>query len=361
MEALIVTKGIIALILKISNILLHSLGLYLLTCLHKNGGGNVQMVYIMNLSATELIINILSFLRNLPRVVSFSSFNSKKFKEIVMYSYIFDYAILKFCLYMWMLYITVDRVCGVLLTLTYPRYWNVYKAKCLVAATWLFSVAIFISMALFYEFDKDEVHLFMISNYFIIIFDFTFVLISTSSYALIFYRFQKTRKNSYLGTNTSQQNLWGIFRRSRFYISVLLISTYIVFTIFPDLMWTFGAVGNAHGFLMSILYAVSYLADGVIYIFMQKKVKKILWKRLRRCVCFGDIISNYVERLEDIPNGVHVHNVTLLEETEIEEITRCDSQHDNETQSISMYTTTKFSKRNLDVEGADAYTVRYKC
>ena len=318
MEGIILLEGIIALLLKFANILIHTLGLYLLRCLHKSGRGNVQMVYIVNLSLTELIVNIFSFVRNLLRVIPFSSFHSNEFKEVVMYSYILDYAILKFCLYMWMLYITVDRVCGVLLNITYPSYWDISKAKWLVTVTWLIGITTFIAAALVYALKKDEVQLFMIANYFIIIFDFTFVVTAISSYCFIFYKFQKTRKDSLLGRNASntQQNLWKIFRRSRFYVSVLLISTYIIFTIFPDLMWTFGVVGDVHtagGFLMSIMYAVSYFADGAIYIFTHGKVKKLLWRKLRVIGCFGNIIGNDLHRQMCIRHNTQTQNVDLIQ------------------------------------------------
>lgn len=60
-----------------------------------------------------------------------------------MYSYIVDYQ-LKFFLYMWMLYITIDRVCGVALNFKYSNFWSTTKAKVLVMFTWLLGVIVLV-------------------------------------------------------------------------------------------------------------------------------------------------------------------------------------------------------------------------
>lgn len=150
MEVHIIVKGVIALILKILNIFLHSIGLYLLRHLIKSEGENVQILFIINLSVAELVINIFSFSRNFLKIVAVDVYRSKLSRKIVMFTYFLDYAMLKLCLYMWMLYITVDRVCGVLLTVSYPRYWNIFKSKLLIGITCSLGLAIFISASLVY-------------------------------------------------------------------------------------------------------------------------------------------------------------------------------------------------------------------
>ena len=294
-------KGIIGLLIKVFNVFIHSLGLYLLNCLSRRGKGNVQMIYIMNLSATELIINMFSFSRNLVRLLpSLETMRqSHKYRDVEMYSYILDYQ-LKFCLYMWMLYITIDRVCGVLLNLNYSQYWSETKAKLLVGATWTVAFSFMIYMCVMFTLDRlrDEKHmhaaqLFQIANYVVMVMDFSFVVTAACAYIFIFYRYQRSRLNRFLSRKASVpskscgggggKNVWGLFRRSRFYVSVLLISTYLVFTILPDLLWTFGVVErNNLQFLMTIMYATSHMADGLIYIFMHERVKKMFFRKVKR-------------------------------------------------------------------------------
>lgn len=279
-------EAIIALLLKFANILIHTLGLYLLQCADKSGRQNVQTVYIKNLSRTDLLINIFSFIRNLLKILPLHNLHeSNSYKEIVTYSYIFDYAALKLCLYMWMFYITIDRLLGVLLNFSYPVYWDSFKAKILVRITWTIALIVFIIASALHSSRNDEIYLFDVANVVIIIVDIAFVVTAILSYTQIFARFQRTRKRSMLCANrlNRKQNSWKIFRRSRFYVSVLLIATFIIFTIIPDFMWMFKFVGTKHSvseFLMTIMYAVSYLVDGIIYIFMDEKIKKILMSKL---------------------------------------------------------------------------------
>lgn len=288
MGTLLLLEGIFAIILKTFNVGLHSLGIYLLHCLCKTDKVNVQMLYILNLSVSELIINLVSVIRYIVRVIGF---NSPLYKTVLLYSYIFDYTVLKSCLYMWMLYITLDRVAGVVMNITYPVWWDRSKAKHLVTFTWMSAFVIFLITLIVHIITRDEFHFFKIANYFIIVFDVSFVVAAVVAYIIIFDRFQKSLKHSILHRNSKrcEKNLWKVFRSSRFYVSLFLILTYILFTIIPDLLWTFGAVGDDHtasGFLICILYGISYTSDGMIYIFMQKKVKNMLYLKIKCLRCF---------------------------------------------------------------------------
>lgn len=89
MEVHIIVKGVIALILKILNIFLHSIGLYLLRHLIKSEGENVQILFIINLSVAELVINIFSFSRNFLKIVAVDVYRSKLSRKIVMFTYFF--------------------------------------------------------------------------------------------------------------------------------------------------------------------------------------------------------------------------------------------------------------------------------
>ena len=151
MDGIILAKAIIALTLKIANIIVHSIGIYILRCLQKNGRGDVQSVYILNLSITELIINVTSFLRNLMKMAPIEAFQSELFKTMVTYSYIVDYTVLKFILYMSMLAITLDRLFLVTLSVFYPLYWNRKKARVVVLCIWSFAISLCIVTSILYD------------------------------------------------------------------------------------------------------------------------------------------------------------------------------------------------------------------
>ena len=72
-----------------------------------------------------------------------------------------------------------------------------------------------------------------------------------------------------------------------------MISTYVTFTILPDLLWTFDVVPRYNiEFLVTLMYGASHLADGIIYIFMHDRVKKILYKKLNNIACVRAILGN---------------------------------------------------------------------
>ena len=87
----------------------------------------------------------------------------------------------------------------------------------------------------------------------------------------------------------------GLFRRfrdSKFYIAILIISTFTVFVLVSDICLTF--IGRYLGLFPSTLIgarflclAISDIADGIIYIFLNRKVrgyvKKKALKLKRRC------------------------------------------------------------------------------
>ena len=52
-------------ILYVVIIIFHSVGLYLLVSLHKDGRSDIQLILIMNLSVTEILLSILNMLEKI--------------------------------------------------------------------------------------------------------------------------------------------------------------------------------------------------------------------------------------------------------------------------------------------------------
>lgn len=311
-EGFIVTKAVIALILKIANIIVHSIGISILRCLMKNDTEDVQMIYIVNLSATELIINATSFLRNMLKMTPYSVFHSKEFKAILVYSYIADYVILKVSLYTTMAIITIDRMSLIILNVLYPVYWNARKARCFLKGIWVVSFLVFIVASVLHNItcntehniehnetlevvENDTQHaskchghqktMFSVVNYVTVIFDFSFIVVAVISYGTIFHKLQQSQRNRRSSEPVSERSLWQIFRQSRFDTVLLLISTFIVFVIPPDLIWAFYSLkyrNKAVELWTTTSYALSYLSDGCIYIFMNEKVKSLLFRKIRK-------------------------------------------------------------------------------
>ena len=76
------------------------------------------------------------------------------------------------------------------------------------------------------------------------------------------------------------------FRRSKFFIPVLLILTFLVFIVSADLTYLFVVVvsGKDSSMLevvLEISYCLSNLADAWIYIFLETELKSLLLRKLR--------------------------------------------------------------------------------
>jgi len=318
MDALKVTQTAIALSLKVANIILHSVGIFILRCLQKNDRGDVQMIYIVNLSFVELTINVTSFLRNVLKILPFNFLRTSSFKSIIMHSYILDYTILKLCLYTTLIVITLDRVFLIILGVFYPLYWNTRRAKILVGAVWGLSMSVFSAATIWYNSDLSNTiaratetykvysnesdfqnkivatstrnvanKFFLAANFVTVSLDFMFITIAFITYGLIFHKLHESHQRRYKGWRPElrrNSSLWGVFRESRFYSALLLIITFVLFVIPCDLTWAYYSLKRAPNFvgvLTTTSYAISYLSDGLIYIFMNDNVKTLLQRKVK--------------------------------------------------------------------------------
>lgn len=321
MEITAALKVGIALTLKLTNIVLHGVGFYLLRCVQKHSKhNNVQMVYITNLSIIELMVNILSFIRNLFGILPVDYFETDSYKNIKTYTYMMEYTVLKFNLYMTMILLTLDRLVLISLNVKYSTLWNVKKTHYLTRGMWLFGLLLFILTTLLYNNNatmlicNNEIaklincsanmtvtevghrailqlrkeQFFFIANYLTISFDVLFVLISIGSYTMIFNIFRKRQRKVKVKKTGTKIGLWKTFRGSRFYVSLLLIMTFVVFVIPADIVWIIYSTKSRNEvveLLTTISYAISYLSDGLIYIFMNNKVKRLFETKIISRIC----------------------------------------------------------------------------
>ena len=78
-----------------------------------------------------------------------------------------------------------------------------------------------------------------------------------------------------------------MFRRSRFYVTVLLIIFFVLFVVFPDIVEFYirnnrGGIVQPEGLIIQLLlYDLAFLFDAWVYIFMNDPIKKLLVKKLR--------------------------------------------------------------------------------
>ena len=264
---------------------LHSIGLYFLIRLYKRYEGDVQQLYIINLCIVELIATVLFMVGTLLNVVPL--LEAEKYHEYIS---MVTQTVIRFVFYMSMVAITVDKLVVVLLSIKYHVYWSVNKAKYLVATIWMVGLIMCVTVITVYLVEESSYELQM--DKFVLTFDFAFISIAISSYSYIFYKYKQTRASPIFNSaSTPQQSIWKVFKNSRFFISVLLITSFLLLIVLPDLVDYF--INNntegeeedeedSAGLILFILYHISFICDSCIYIFIQPKVRRLLWKKLYR-------------------------------------------------------------------------------
>ena len=97
---------------------------------------------------------------------------------------------------------------------------------------------------------------------------------------------QKRRARSQPTTSNNELlSSFDIFRHSRFGISVLLVCSFLLFTLSPDMLFTYYQISEkeisyALDVICYILYGMSDFIDGIIYILLLEKVRYLLLKKI---------------------------------------------------------------------------------
>ena len=288
---------IISLVIKLLNVFMHSISIYLISNLRNKERNTPQMSYILNLCITELIINSKSFIRNLVKSMMYSfhlqpieNFNSTLYEEIMMYNYIIDYSILKLSLICTMFYITFDRVVMILTPLSYRHYWNPIKAKRLILCTWTATLIPFSASVSFYEITNDVPSFFSVCTRVTISLDILFVIVATPSYYQIFRKYKQRRIVPTLQINCYDSKTMDTLRHPRYYLAFFLVLSFIVFIVTTDLIWWIANIINGKDVsrlarsrsFMLLQYPIGYLSDSFVYIFGQRKVRRVMMSRVRR-------------------------------------------------------------------------------
>ena len=272
-----------------TNIIIHSIGLYLLQCIHKSNGKDVQHIYIINLSAVEIFGNILWFLVDLLNLIKVFITPSSLMIKVHAYLAFVICTVFLLVYYLSMVFIAIDKFLEIWLNIKYPLYWNSTKAKYLITGTWILGCFFCFSIIIAYNFGGFKYQIPFV-KYVYPTFDLLCIFIVVICFNYIFHIYKKTQTRSRYRTrgSTRRTSVFYVFLKSRFYTVFLLIFTFLIFVIIPDLIYLFIIIRN-NGILKSpngtllILYHISFLSDAWIYIFLQPPVRRLLWKKLR-CV-----------------------------------------------------------------------------
>lgn len=177
----------------------------------------------------------------------------------------------------------------------YRQIWTVNKVKKLVVITWLICYTYSLLLILFFHLSYLTEKMF--ASYVcvaLMTLDVTYFLFAVFTYSMMFRSLVKSRRRS---TNQNV-SLLNTFVNSRFFVSALIIGSFILFTILSDFLFC------SNLYLLLVRYSatagltiyadvslrVSSIVDGMIYIYLQKPVREMFLQRI--CCCSTGIAPN---------------------------------------------------------------------
>ena len=191
-----------------------------------------------------------------------------------------------------MIALTLDRFLEVYLNLKYPLHCTKRKTRIALHIAKGLSLLLFIGFCIGYR-HYNEVHS-ILALYFWPITEGTFLVVALFTYTYLFIRIRRNRKNfskimkSVQRTRSETQE--AIFRRRnlkrilrKFYVPSLLIATFILFWIFPDMvefvkMVQGEPVSSEVSLVINICYALAMFSDALIYVFSTLPIRKYLYE-----------------------------------------------------------------------------------
>jgi len=203
------------------------------------------------------------------------------YHDIGEYVLIISFTGISVVYYLDMIYITIDKMMDIVLNIKYPVYWNEQKAKNLLICTWLFASVIcvtVVSLHISIQFDWKTIFF----KYVYTTVGIAFVILAFITYSFIFHKFKQSQTPPVQrSVHTKSIRTITVFRKSRFHIPLLIILSFMIFMIVPDLTYLFVAVLNERKAplvlaICWISYCISNLIDAWIYIFMQRRVRRHL-------------------------------------------------------------------------------------
>ena len=176
--------------------------------------------------------------------------------------------------------ITLDRLLLVLLDIKYPLYCTERRAKCVVLVIW--AVCIFASVLVWIVDVKFVAKSSMRVVYMVL--SVSFLVFVVVAYSFIFWKFIRAR-NSPQHLSISSASAMGIkeyfrvCRGSRFFLSALLIVSYVVLYVVPTLLFHLHQIPITLR-LMWFCLPLSYTVDALIYILSQPPIRKLCMLKL---------------------------------------------------------------------------------
>ena len=262
------------------NVALHTASILLLFGVYrKEARSKNQCLYLLNLSITELLKNLLELiLKEISMDIMSTEFLVRACLVVIT-------RILPFLA---MFLLTIDRLAASLLHVRYKSVFTNKRIKAAICGTWmtcLIIISVTVGASHVLGGWLRVMLVFSIFQIYVIpIISIVYLLFTIITYIVMFVVFIRSRRNSTAG----EQSLFYMFRHSKFYMGILLTSSFLVLTVVPNcavstmffLVMHGVKIDHAGGdlFVMinQLLPWISDTVDGLIYIVLFAPVRKLI-------------------------------------------------------------------------------------
>ena len=312
---------------------LHSIGIYLLNLSKQKG--RIQDYIMMNLAVAEIGMCCADFTQNILSREQGTVHQSLA----IEYLTIWQCSIFVLPSFFIMITLTLDRLFEIYYSIQYQIHVTLIKAKWVLFFCWSVGIvtgAITFSLRHLLNIDVKKI----IFMYIFPITEGIFMIIAIITYSYIYRKLKQsqshpaTRKNKDPKSNYQQKKAkkvenaaaksgttgedtsdlsWNFLRRvaaadikwkrnwrrgfrRNFFAPSLIILTFVLFVILPDivnllLFYVYGIGTVLHSNILLTMYVCGFIADAIIYIFLQRKLRRLLIRK----ICRLDILSHWID------------------------------------------------------------------
>ena len=259
------TVEIIILFICPVTLLFHFLGTFVVSCLIHNGGYKIRHLLLLNYSLCVIATGSTNIIHIM---VHRYLHDNKGHACCVMVYYVF------FCA---MIFINLDRLLEVLLNIKYPVYITKNRTVGAIAFSWCVGIVASVMASVLTTFEEMLDYL----PYIATPIDICYLVFVTVSWTIIFYHFKRSRRHpTALNNSSTVISIGATFRKSKFFVALLLVLSFVLCTIPPDLMVMMKS-GQDTACLSIISFYIASTVDALLYITMDRLTRRMLWRKLR--------------------------------------------------------------------------------
>ena len=286
--------------LSILNIFLHGFGSFLLLKTYKWRNMTTQQMIILHISIGELFSNIAWLLIHIFAYFSYG-------RDTPYFGYCFSVVIsLKTVLYFLMMLMTLDRLMATVLNFKYLVLWDPAKTRKTLHIIWCIGILSVIFHVVSYTWKKSSYQNSIVFSFWVysaVVASLLYIVVAVVTYTVIFLKYKHSREaaRQYVPRKQIQQiSLIRVFLNSRFFVSLLIILTYLFFRATPNLIYTlyqlvYREKSLGFSYAVRVMLHLGYTSDAMIYIFLQRNVRRNLFNMITRT----QDISTRIERETD--------------------------------------------------------------